>query len=201
VIRNAIDLDALTSAPPAIWPEGSQASRILFAGRLTSQKNVLTFIKALARLRVRQPFSALVLGEGPDLPTALAMIAATDLGDRVRFTGYREDIWGLMKAASVFVSPSRFEGHPNVVLEAVACGTPLVVSDIPEHREFLDERTALLVPPDDDEALARALAQVSADPERARARAAAARPLVEALGVERAAALYDEVYHAVRKPV
>jgi glycosyltransferase involved in cell wall biosynthesis len=199
VIRNAMDLERIKAAAPSDWPGAAGGPRVLFAGRLAPQKNVLTFIKALARLRTTQPFSAFILGEGPDLPTALAMVAATDLGDRVRFTGYREDIWGLMKAASVFVSPSQFEGHPNVVLEAVACTTPLVVSDIPEHREFLDERTALLVPPDDDEALARALAQVFAEPERARARAAAARPLVGALTIEQAAAQYDEVYQAVRK--
>lgn len=200
VIRNAIDLAAIGAAPAALWPDENRTPRILFAGRLTAQKNVLTFIKALARLRTRPAFSAFVLGEGPDLETAQAMVAATELGERVRFGGYREDIWGLMKAATVFVSPSRFEGHPNVVLEAVACGTPLVVSDIPEHREFLDANTATLVPPDDHEALARALEAAFDSPELARTRAAAARPLVDALGIDRAAALYDDVYQAVKRP-
>jgi starch synthase len=100
----------------------------------------------------------------------------------------------------VFVSPSHFEGHPNVVLEAVACGTPLVVSDIAEHREFLDATTAMLVSPDDDEGMAHALAAVLGDPEQARRRAEAARPLVDALSIERAAAEYDEVYRAVTRP-
>jgi glycosyltransferase involved in cell wall biosynthesis len=201
VIRNAIDLEAIRAAPVAEWPDGGRnTSRILFAGRLAFQKNVLTFIKALARLRTKRSFFALILGDGPDAGTARAMVAATALGDSVRFAGYREDIWGLMKAASVFVSPSHFEGHPNVVLEAVACGTPLVVSDIAEHREFLDATTAMLVSPDDDEGMAHALAAVLGDPEQARRRAEAARPLVDALSIERAAAEYDEVYRAVTRP-
>jgi starch synthase len=86
------------------------------------------------------------------------------------------------------------------VLEAVACGTPLVVSDIAEHREFLDATTAMLVSPDDDEGMAHALAAVLGDPEQARRRAEAARPLVDALSIERAAAEYDEVYRAVTRP-
>ncbi len=70
-----------------------------------------------------------------------------------------------MKVARVFVSPSRFEGHPNVVLEAIACGTSLIVSDIPEHREFLDPSCAVLVSPDDVTGLTAAIEAALSDPE------------------------------------
>jgi glycosyltransferase involved in cell wall biosynthesis len=199
VIRNALDLDAIRDTPVADWPGGWEGPRVLFAGRLASQKNVLTFIQALALLQGRRPFSALVLGEGPDAAAAQSMVAETGLGDRVHFVGYRDDIWGLMKAATLFVSPSRFEGHPNVVLEAAACGTPLIVSDIPEHREFLDATTATLVPPEDAAALANALDAALGQPDQARARAKAGGRLAEVLGIERAVAAYDEVYQAVRR--
>jgi glycosyltransferase involved in cell wall biosynthesis len=199
VIRNALDLDAIRATPVANWPGGWEGPRVLFAGRLASQKNVLTFIQALALLQGRRPFSALVLGEGPDAAAAQSMVAETGLGDRVHFVGYRDDIWGLMKAATLFVSPSRFEGHPNVVLEAAACGTPLIVSDIPEHREFLDATTATLVPPEDAAALANALDAALGQPDQARARAKAGGRLAEVLGIEQAVAAYDEVYQAVRR--
>ncbi len=54
-------------------------------------------------------------------------------------------VWALMKKASVFVSLSAYEGCPNTVMEAMACGCPIIVSDIPEHREILDEQSALFV--------------------------------------------------------
>ncbi len=199
VIRNALDLEAIRAAPVADWPDGMVQPRLLFAGRLASQKNVLTFITALARLRARQSFSALILGDGPETAAAEALVAESGLGGMVRFGGYREDLWGLMKTATLFVSPSRFEGHPNVVLEAVACGTPLIVSDIAEHREFLDPGTALLVAADDDAGLAEALHAALAAPERAQARARAAQRLVEPLRIDGMADAYDEVYQAVRR--
>ena len=74
-----------------------------------------------------------------------AAVAGLGLADRVRLVGFVPDAWAWMKRASVLVSPSLFEGHPNVVLEAAACGCPLVVSDIPAHREFLDGENAVLV--------------------------------------------------------
>jgi glycosyltransferase involved in cell wall biosynthesis len=200
VIRNALDLDAIRATPAGDWPGDPQrGARFLFAGRLASQKNVLTFLRALARLRQRHPFSAVILGDGPDAAAARALVAELGLEGTVYFGGYREDVWALMKAATLFVSPSRFEGHPNTVLEAMACGTPVIVSDIPEHREFLDRSTAMLVPPNDAVRLAEALEQALAEPEQARARAAAALPRIDALKAQDAMIAYDEVYEAVRR--
>jgi glycosyltransferase involved in cell wall biosynthesis len=199
VIRNAVDLDAIRAVAPATdWPgRNAGLPLILFAGRLAPQKNPFTLIRALSQLRKRRAFSALILGEGPDAAASRALAQQCGLQEEVHFDGFRKDLWALMKVATVFVNPSRFEGHPNTVLEAIACGTPLVVSDIPEHREFLDSRTAVLVPPEDIAGLAAALEAALTEREAFRVRAREAAPCVDALRVEEAVTAYDAVYRAM----
>ena len=94
----------------------------------------------------------------------------------------------------MFVSVSYLEGQPNAVIEAMACGCPLVVSDIPMHREFLDESCALFVDPDDPAAIAAAIGSCLADAEAARARSRAARERAAGWTVSGMAHSYDRVY-------
>jgi glycosyltransferase involved in cell wall biosynthesis len=91
------------------------------------------------------------------------------------FLGTRSDVAELLCAADVFVLPSRREGLPGSLLEAMALECPVVVSDLPQVREVVDESTALIVPPDDPDALAEAITQSLSDPAAARARTDAAR--------------------------
>ena len=102
-----------------------------------------------------------------------------------------------MKRAQAFVSLSWREGQPNAVQEAMASGCPLVLSDIPGHREIADEGCALLVPPDSPEAVARALRAVLDDPGAARERAVRARARVQALSIPTLASRYEAVYRDV----
>jgi glycosyltransferase involved in cell wall biosynthesis len=102
-----------------------------------------------------------------------------------------------MKRADVFVSPAHFEGNPNVVLEAMTAGVPLVVSDIGEHRELLDDGAALLVPAISVDAVAAAIRETLTDRQAAAVRAAAARRLAEARGIATIAARYDDVYRGL----
>ena len=104
-----------------------------------------------------------------------------------------DTVWPLLKMSNVFVSTSSFEGQPNAVLEAMACGCPLVVSDIPAHREFLGADTAAIVPMVREEfvnAIRRALrrtADVEAQVERSRIRAGGYDAATAALA-------YDAIY-------
>jgi glycosyltransferase involved in cell wall biosynthesis len=101
-----------------------------------------------------------------------------------------------MKSAAVFVSVSYVEGQPNTVMEAMACGCPLVVSDIPMHRDLLDERSALLVDPRDPHAIADAIGACLDDPGAARTRADEARRRAAAFSVSAMAERYERLYRA-----
>lgn len=162
-------------------------SSVLFAGRMDEGKNVRTLLAALQQLDVDATFC----GDGP-CRAELQRIA----GERIAFPGYVDDLWARMKGAGAVVSLSRFEGSSNVVLEAMACGTPLVVSDIASHRELLGDGGALFVPCDDAAAAAHAIRETLASPDAAAARARAARARVEPLSVEAMARAYREVYAA-----
>ncbi|HEY7957676.1 MAG TPA: glycosyltransferase [Polyangia bacterium] len=200
VIPNALALDELDRAPPA-RPEAlgllPDAEVVLFAGRLVPQKNLALLAPALLRVLARRPRAvALVCGEGELEKWLKSELSRGGVADRCRFFGYRADLWSLMKLASVLVSTSRYEGRPNVVAEAMACGCPLALSDIPEHHELVPKDAALFFP-DDETAAANAIAQILDDPAGAKRRAERAAERVRGHSIDRLAREYEAIYRAV----
>ncbi|HEY2294295.1 MAG TPA: glycosyltransferase family 4 protein [Thermoanaerobaculia bacterium] len=146
---------------------------LLFVGRLRIRKGVEVLLEALREI----PGAVLrIAGDGEHRP-ALER-AAAELGPAVTFLGNRDaaQVRTLLRGAAALVVPSIYEGMPLVVLEAMAAGVPVVasaVSGIPEV--VVDGETGWLVPPEDPEALARALEEVLTDPGEARRRGEAGR--------------------------
>jgi glycosyltransferase involved in cell wall biosynthesis len=124
----------------------------------------------------------LLSDRGPDMA---ALLHDAGLGNRLRLLGYREDVPDLMAAADIFVLPSRFEGLPMSVIEAMLTGLPVIATNVRGPAEqVVPEITGLLVPPGDPPALAAALVRLVAD-KKLQARLGAA-------GRERAMQCYDE---------
>jgi glycosyltransferase involved in cell wall biosynthesis len=197
---------AVVAAPAAAAPSAeavgkaradiSAAGRpvVLAAGRLAPQKGFDVLVDAAARLRGRDPAPALAIaGEGPlQGPLAARARAA---GADVRFLGMRADVPALLAAADVVAVPSRWDGQPLVVQEALRAGRPLAASRVGGIPGLTGENAALLVPPDDPAALAGALASLLGDPVLASRLGAAAATRAQELpspadAVEAAAALY-----------
>jgi glycosyltransferase involved in cell wall biosynthesis len=140
--------------------------RIAFVGRLAPPKDPVTLVRALAAVS-GAPFTAALIGDGPDRPAVEAEIRAAGLGDVVELMGERRDVPELLADADVFVLSSRSEGAPLSLLEAMAAGLPVVASAVGGTPEIVDDgTTGLLVPPGDPGALARALESLLTDPER-----------------------------------
>ena len=199
LIRNALDLDLTLAAPqlPAGVTVAEGSAVIVYAGRLVADKGVRVLLHALARVRRDRPATALLCGTGP-LESELRRLA-DDLGiaDMVIFAGFVPDMGAVLRRADIFVSLSLVEGSPNAVQEAMACGTPVVLSDIAAHREMADPRAAVFVDGQDASAVADALIACLRDRPEARARAACAQALARAWSPEAMGADYDVVYRHV----
>lgn len=197
VVHNAVVFSDIEKAPRDDSDYGD-AKIVLFGGRMEPQKNVATLLAALREVMKQRDVIALLCGIGPLEEEYRASIAAAGLSDRIRMLGFCENLPSLMKRADVLVAPSWFEGHPNVSIEAATVGCPLIVSDIPAHRGWLDENSALFAPTNDPRAFARAILQTLDDPAAARARAGRARELVRDWSVERCAKSYLRIYEELR---
>lgn len=200
VVRNALPIGDIAAAPAATAGEIAippGVPLVLTAGRLDAGKNTAAFVRAIGQVSAAVPVQALVCGDGPLRLHIEQLIVERDLKCSVRVVGYAPNLWSLMKRAAVFVSPSRFEGSPNVVLEAMACGCPLIVSDIPAHRELLDECSALFVAHDDPQDIARGIEDLLANPAAAAQRADRARHRAEQHAAPLVARQYLAVYEDV----
>jgi glycosyltransferase involved in cell wall biosynthesis len=200
VIRNALPLDEIETVQPATWGEiglESEQQIVLYVGRFHPHKNLSTLLLALSEVVSRPGAVAVLCGDGPLKELIKWRLKEYLIAGRVLLPGYVSAVWNWMKRADVVVSVSLLEGHPNAVLEAMACGCPLVVSDIASHREFLDEQSALLVDPRAPDEIARAIRSVLSDPEAAERRALNARARVAQWSILAIARQYERVYEQV----
>ncbi len=180
-VPNPIDLAAVqrgaAAEPEPAWPDADRTPLLLACGKLKPQKDFATLLRATALLGARRPVRLAILGEGEQRRHLLDLARTLGLGGRLLMPGFVANPFAWMARASVFVLSSRFEGSSNVLLEALACGCPVVATDCPSGpRELLaDGRYGRLVPPGDPAALAAALAaalEAPCDAARLRARAA-----------------------------
>ena len=134
------------------------AEIVIYVGRLVAEKGLRELIEAMRALAATHPQSELVLvGDGP--LRAELDLAAANLPGRIRQTGALppERVATWLAAANVLALPSYSEGHPNVIVEALACGLPVVATPVGGIPEVVDATCAILVPPRDSAALARGL--------------------------------------------
>lgn len=170
VHHTGVDLDLFRPQPRKPGPP-----LLLTAGYLIERKGQALVIDALRHLPDAR---LLIAGDGPDRPQLTAQIAALGLQNRVSLLGSvpHAELPALFSAADVMVLPSASEGLANVWVEALACGTPIVIPDVGGAREVVDRPAAGRLAPRDPKAIADAVsALIFAPPDRRETRAAAER--------------------------
>lgn len=139
IIPNGIDLKNIQSAETS-----QQTSDVIFAGRLLPHKNVDVLIQAIGEIKKTHPeIKAIILGEGPEKSKLRSLSKKMGLENNITFLSFKDNIqelYGLIKASKVFVLPSTREGFGLVVLEANACGIPVITIDHADNaaKELID---------------------------------------------------------------
>jgi glycosyltransferase involved in cell wall biosynthesis len=172
----------------------ADAHLALFVGRIDVQKGLTTLLRAAVRVAQRRPDWHLALaGDGPLLEELRRQAEAHP---HIHWLGRREDVPSLLKSADVLVLPSLWEGMPNVVLEAMAARRPVIATSVEGTEDLVvPDRTGWLVAPRDDRALADALLDAAADPDRCRRFGEAGRARVEEeFAPSRVAEEYDRLW-------
>jgi exopolysaccharide biosynthesis WecB/TagA/CpsF family protein len=152
-------------AAPHPWFVARTCPVFVFIGRLTAQKDAVTLLLAMQRLLRRQKARLILVGAGEDLGKLRSMAEQRDIGHAVEFVGFQSNPLPWIRHADALVSPSRYEGLGNAIIEALACGTPVIATDCPHGPAeiLLEGALGTLVPVGDFEALAEAMARVGHD--------------------------------------
>jgi glycosyltransferase involved in cell wall biosynthesis len=181
---------------------------ILCAGRLSKEKGQIDMVSAMVRLRKRRPDLAvrlMIIGDGPEHERISQATQAAGLENSIVFTGHLKNLTPYYEAADVVAIPSLSEGSPNVLLEAMAFGVPVVATAVGGIPEIVnDGETALLVPAQDPDAMAAGIERLLSDPVTAATLAGKAQRKVETEYSPESRAktligIYDDVYRRSRR--
>ena len=149
IIPNALPLNEIekVSAYQSSHLLNERVPTILFVGRMVRSKRADALIRGLHEVNNYTRVDAIFAGDGPERSNLEVLVDDLGLRKQIQFIGHqsRSMVWSLMKNATAIVSLSEFEGCPNSVMEACACGCALLLSDIASHREIVDEESALFV--------------------------------------------------------
>ena len=180
VIPNGVNV--ATFHPAAEKTTSHGPVRLLFVGRVVFQKGLDVLFRALAALPTELDWELEIIGDGDARPALTLEAAQLGIAPRLTFSGWQDRavIAERYRAADLFVFPSRDEGMPNVVLEAMASGLPIVATAIAGSEELVREgENGHLVPTENAPALTDALARLITQPETRRALGRASRERIE----------------------
>lgn len=170
-IHNPVDPDRLRRLAGASLPSvlDGKCPYVVSLGRLVEQKDQQTLLRAYAMSALRVTHRLVIVGDGDRRVDLEQLAGKLGIADRVLLTGAMDNPYPVLARASLHVLSSRWEGYPNVLLEALALGVPVVSTDCPYGpREMLDDgRRGRLVPVGDAAALARAMDTELEHPSRA----------------------------------
>jgi glycosyltransferase involved in cell wall biosynthesis len=194
VIPNGIDTQRFRPVDAGI----SAAPTIVTVGRLVNQKNHALFLQAASRLLPRCPdLRFVIVGDGPLRGELEERARTLEIADRVTFAGERHDVDTILRRASLFWLTSRWEGMPNVVLEAMASGLPVIATDVGGTRELIPPNAGFVVPSEEVDGFVQHSGELLHDAALRQRFALAARARAEAFSIMNmvyaTAQLYDEL--------
>jgi len=204
MVHNPVDITAVQRLARGTPPRPAGRPYIVAVGRLEHQKGHDLLLKAFADSGAAAGHDLVIVGRGSLEAVLKRQAAELGLADRVTFVGFEDNPWAWVAGASLFVLPSRWEGFPTALVEALACGAPALVTacdfgpaEVVEHG-----RSGWVVPSDDAAAFGAAMAELLADPTRLAAFSAAGPARAAQWDIEPMVRAYENLFleQAGREP-
>ncbi len=166
--------------------------------RLSPEKGLATFIRAVSEAYRSDPaIHGLIVGDGPSRPELERLTRSLEIEAGITFFGHTNEVGCLLRASDLFVQSSAREGMPFAVLEAMACGLPVILSDLPAHRDAIGEVPTPLVAVGNHRSLAARILELRRIPGRGRSLGSALRERWgEAFTVDRMIDDHERLYLA-----
>lgn len=204
MIPNGVDIDEIDSvtglAPEAqAWRERGEFV-VGYIGQLIARKSLEVLLRAFAALRLQgeRPTRLVIVGDGDQRAILEALSHSLGIAERVSFLGYRTDRLEILRGFDVFVLPSRLEGVPRCLMEAMAARIPVVASDIPGSRDLITPgKTGLLFSLGNVAALTTMLGEAAKEPLRSRLATAGREHVLLNYSAAAMARRYTEIYRAL----
>lgn len=200
VIPNGIDVE-LTQRLAAAHPPGLESlpadlPRLAMAARLSHEKDISLVIEAMGILKERDPCLLLLVGDGPERAPLEDRARQLGLEQRIIFLGHHDNVFPYMRAADIYIHTCQFEGFGYAMLEAMACGTPVIATDCPHGpREVLaGGRAGILVPAGSPHSLADGISRLFRDPNARRVLVQAGLQRANELSIRNMVGRYQEVF-------
>lgn len=197
VLHNPVDLESIArlSSEAGEQPFAEDGTPVLVAaGRLAGVKNYPLMIAAFADVVARRRAYLWILGDGPERARLEARAADGGVGRFVRFLGFQQNPFRYIAKADVFVLTSTYEGFGNVLIEAMACGTPVVATKSPGTQEIITDGENGVLVDHDAESIAAAIAALLANPAQREALRVRGRDAVIHYALPAVAARYDRLF-------
>jgi glycosyltransferase involved in cell wall biosynthesis len=199
VIRNPIDIERIRKAATEPLPMKMDEPFVFTAGRLEPQKAHDLLLKAFARSEHRSSHRLVIAGEGGEEQQLKALARELGIGDRVDFPGFQRNPWAWMARCELFVLPSRWEGSPNALAEAMVCGAAVLATDCRfGPSELIEDGTdGVLVPVDDPGALTAGIDRLLGDSALRTKLAEAGQAKMKRFGLDSTLPLYGKLFAEV----
>ncbi|MBD2002389.1 MULTISPECIES: glycosyltransferase family 4 protein [Cyanophyceae] len=199
-LQSRISIIPNAALPPKVEKNisGQQLAKpaVIAAGRLAEEKRFDLLLQAFAKIKDRHPqWTLTILGEGELRPQLESLLDKLGLCDRVYLPGAVKNLYEFLQQADLFVMSSRFEGFPNALCEAMACGLPVISTDCPSGpREIIrDGVDGILVPNEDVEALSSAMGRLMSDEKERQRLAVRATEVIERFSLEKVMGMWEAV--------
>lgn len=196
-------VDTLRFSPTHEAPSKAQAQRVVCISKMRYEKGIDVLLQAWRQVQERLPRPSharlIVVGDGPLLSRLEHMASELGIADSVEFAGLQSDVPAQLHRGSIAILPSRWEGMPNALLEAMACGLPCVATRVSGSEDIIQHGVnGLLVEPEDDQGMAQALLTLLSDQAQAQKYGRAARETVEQdYAFEHVMDTYVELYYDI----